>query len=495
MEVLTPPATAPVHQLARAAASGVAVQGSSYLIGKLTVLFTTVVLARVLEPADFGLVAFALVFIGYVDVIRDFGVAQALVYLPVERRRSDAALTCAVGSGLLLAGGLCLAAPFLAGLLHRADATPLIRVMSVTLVIGAVSSVPESLLRRELRFGRTLVAGLARAGAIAAASVPLALAGFGPWALVWGQVAGALCYNVCLWPMVDYRPGRDVWRPRWATSKSLLRYGGAAAAAMLMAKLIFDIDYLIVGSRLGAEQLGFYALAFRLPEMAIINVFFVVSAVAFPVYSRVKGDRVRLGRGYLMSVRMQSVFGGLAGATMAVASPLLVAVLFGSEWHAAIAPLTALAAYAALRSLGVGANDVYKSIGKPGLAVSLAVVRLIVLAPMLLLATRWGITGVAWMQVAVAAVFVVLSQWVAARVLGVGVGRMAKAMVPAVAAAGGAVAFGLVVRSSVHARPAVLLALVMLASIVGGLLALRLATPAVFRDTRVLLRSTARAHA
>lgn len=489
------PRDGPARHLVRAAASGVAVQGASYLIGKLTVLATTAVLARLLDPSDFGLVAFALVFIGYVDVIRDFGVAQALVYLPLDRRRSDAALTCAVVSGAALAGGVALAAPFLAGLVHRADATPLIRVMAVTLVIGAVSSVPESLLRRELRFGRTLVAGLARAAAMGATSVPLAFAGYGPWALAWGQVAGALVYNVCLWPMVDYRPGRDVWRPRWAASKTLLSYGSAAAAAMLLAKLIFDIDYLIVGSTLGAGALGFYAVAFRLPEMAIINVFFVVSAVAFPVYSRVNGDRVRLRRGYLMSVRMQSVFGGLAGATMAVAAPMLVTVMFGDKWHAAVAPLTALAVYAALRSLGVGANDVYKSIGRPGLAVWLSVLRLVVLAPLLLLATRWGITGVAWMQVAVAGVFVFLMQGLAARVLGVGVARMAAAMVPALTAAGGAAAFGLVVRTSVHVQPAPQLALVVAAAVVGGLLALRLATPGVLRDTRLMLRPKVRAAA
>ena len=131
-----------------------------------------------------------------------------------------------------------------------------------------------------------------------------------------------------------------------------------------------------------------------MPELLILNVFFVLSTVAFPVYSRMGSDRARLGDGYLYSVRIYSLYGVCAGVGVAVSAPLLVPVVFGDPWRGAIAPLVALALYASCRAIGVGANDVYKAIGRPGLSLWISLVRLAVLVPALWLgAVTWGITG------------------------------------------------------------------------------------------------------
>ncbi len=476
-----------VSGLRRSAVSGVVWQTASFLGGKVLVLLATAVLARVLTPNEFGLVAFALVVITIADVIGDGGVAQSLVYLPRNRRTTDAALLAAVLFSSVLVLLAVVMAPLVAGFFDQEEVTGLLRVLSLSLLLGATASVPEALLRRDLRFRRAVVATLVKAAVTGLVSIGLAVGGAGAWSLVWGQLGGLLAYNVVIWVLASHRPDLRWWRVRWSDSSALVRYGSSVALAMLLSRLIFDIDYVVVGRALGSEALGFYTLAFRLPELGIISVFFIISTVAFPVYSQAKGNPDRLRRGYLTAVRLQAVYGAAAGAGLAVLSPAVVLTVFGDQWRASIVPLTALAVYAALRSLGAGANDVYKAMGRPGLASWLSVLRLVVLTPLLLVATRWGIEGVAWAQAVVAVVFVVVMQGLAARVLAAPVRDVLRALLPAFSVAAGVTVAAGAVRLAVAGPPWLVLVLGIPAGVAGGGLALRMMQPALLRETRQLV--------
>ncbi len=160
-------------------------------------LAATAVLARLLTPEDFGLVAFALVLISIADVVGDFGVAQALIHLPESRRRTDAALATALafsGTLVLLA---FVGAPLLANFFGRPEVSDLLRVLSLALLLGATASIPEALLRKRLQFRRTVGANLAKAAVTGVVSIGLALASAGPWALVWGSWRGCSCSTSC----------------------------------------------------------------------------------------------------------------------------------------------------------------------------------------------------------------------------------------------------------------------------------------------------------
>jgi PST family polysaccharide transporter len=474
--------------LAGVAVGGAAWQGSSYLLGKLLVLATTVVLARILTPRDFGVVGLALVFIAYVEGITDLGVAEALVYLPSDRRRNDAAVGLSLLVSALLMAIAMLAAPLVARFFDRPDITTMFRVLSLGLLIRGAAEVPDALLRKELKFRRRLMADLSRVVAQAAVSIPLAAAGLGPWAIVYGYLAAGLVWGVAAWALIEYRPGRGFWLPGRSVSRPLLAYGLPAAGNVLLLSLVFGIDYLIVGRRLGASALGYYTLAFRIPELAIINVFFVLSAVIFPVFSRARADPARLRRGYLSVVRFQALYGVTAGVGLAVVAPMFVHVAFGSKWDPAIVPLEALALYAAFRSLGIGAVDAYKAVGRPGLALRLSLVRLAAVLPALLIATRFGIVGVSWAQAIVALLLAVLMQGVASAVLGLSWRGLAASVAPALAAGAGAAAGALAVRLWLSGPEALRLVCAILAGGIGAAAALRLADPRVISDVRSMLR-------
>src|SRR3954451_17698921 len=179
-----PPATS----LLRAGARGAAWLGAAQVLSKLTVALTTIVLARLLAPEEFGLVALSLVLIVYAEAVADAGVAQALIYLPRSRAVARAALLCSLVAGVALVTIVVAGAPLIASFFGRPDMTPLVRLLAFSLLTASLGAVPEALLRRELLFHRVSAGTVLRTLATGVVSVGLAFAGYGAWALAWGTV-------------------------------------------------------------------------------------------------------------------------------------------------------------------------------------------------------------------------------------------------------------------------------------------------------------------
>ena len=409
-------------------------QGVAFILGKGVVLVTIVLLARLLAPEQYGLVSLALVLIAYAEAVADAGIAQALVYMQPSRAVVRAAVLCSVVFGTALATAGVLVAPLVGSFFGREDVVPLVRLLALSLIASGCSAVPEALLRRSLQFRRLTVATVVRSVLTGLVAISLAFAGYGAWSLAWGTLAGSVAYCVVLWLLHPRISSAQPAPPASSALRAILSYGVPVAGATLLAKLIYDVDYLVVGHRLGAAALGYYTLAFRIPELLIISVFFVISSVSFPLYSRARDDPARLQTGYLFSVRLQSLYGLCAGIGIAVVASLLVPTIFGTAWRGAVGPLIALALYAACRSLGAGANDVYKALGRPGLSVTVSLVRLAVLVPCLIYGSRFGIVGVAWAQAITSLGFVFLMQGLACRMLKLRPAQLLTATVPALLA-------------------------------------------------------------
>ena len=416
--------------LARTGVMGAVWQGAAFVSGRVIVLITTIVLARLLSPHDYGLVALALVLMAYAETIADAGVAQALIYLPGEGVIARSALLISVGLGMVLALSAFLAAPWIAAVFGLPDVAPLVQVLGVSVLATSFGAVPEALLRRDLQFKKLTVAPVMRAATMGTVTLSLAFAGYEAWSLAVGTAAGSVAYAITCWILIGSTGPWQVWRVSKAAIGATINYGAPVAGSNLLARLIFDVDYLIIGLLLGAQALGYYTLAFRLPEALILNIFFVLSTVLFPLYAQVRSDPERLRDGYLMSVQIQTLYGITSGVGLAILAPVLVPLLFGEQWTDAALPLVFLALYAAVRSLGAGANDVYKALGRPGLSIGISVVRLVILVPALLFATQWGIVGVACAQLVVAFVFACGMQTVAAKVMKIRPRRLVRAALP-----------------------------------------------------------------
>ncbi|TMD44174.1 MAG: hypothetical protein E6I86_16785, partial [Chloroflexi bacterium] len=210
------------------------------------------------------------------------------MFLPLARRRTDAALTvCLLVSGAFVLVAMLLA-PLVTSFFGHPEVTGMFRVLSLSLLLRATGQVPDALLRQGLRFRPRTMAELSRSLTQGAASVVLAVASFGPWAIVDGYLVGCAVWSAMLWRFADYRPGPSFWRLRGSGVRQLLAFGAPAAGTAFLLCLVFNIDYLIVGRVLGARALAYYTIGFRIPELLILGAFNVISVVAFPVFSLVR---------------------------------------------------------------------------------------------------------------------------------------------------------------------------------------------------------------
>ena len=401
----------------------------SFATSKLLVFAATVILARLLAPAQFGQVAFALLVITYLETVGNLGFSAALIY---EQDRADQAADIAFLISLLMGSlwcGLAIAsAPWVSAFIHDPAVTPVLRAMAAVFVIKAAASTHEALLRRELAFKRRLIPDVAEALVKGFSSISLALLGLGVWSLVWGQLLGAAAFTLSLWMLIP-------WRPRWhwasEVARRMLRYGSQIVSVNVIVALLHHVDYLVVGRLLGSAALGFYSLAYRIPEMVIIMMIWVMGHVTFPAYARLQQDLKALQRAFLGSLRYLSLVTVPAGLGLALLGMPIIVTFYGNAWRPSIPVLQALALAAMLRSLSSHAGNIFKAIGRPNILTKVELASAVVLVPALIIGARWGIAGVAIAQALVMGASSLVSLLIAGRVLSIPASAMLAQLKPA----------------------------------------------------------------
>jgi O-antigen/teichoic acid export membrane protein len=353
-----------------------------------------VVLTRLLSPADFGLVAAALVVIGFSLNFSQLGLGPAVVQRPVlEPRHISTAFYASTGLGLLVGAVIWLAAPLIAQFFRMGQLAPVVRWLALVFPIVGVAVVPDSLLTRELRF--RLLANrdvLAYAVGYGVVGVALAFLGWGVWALVAAQLAQNVVRTAIL---LRAAPPLLSAPPSWASFRELMEYGVGQSAARVGVILGNQADNLVVGRWMGAVPLGFYSRAFQLMSVPTALLGDVLDRVLFPTMARVQDDPRRLTSAYLRGMASVVLLTLPAGVVVAVLAPELVTVAFGSQWQAMVAPFQVLALGMMFRiscrmsdSLSRATGKVYRRAWRQGLYAGFVFLGA-------WLGHHWGVTGVA----------------------------------------------------------------------------------------------------
>jgi len=405
----------------------------SFASGKFLAFVTTVILARLLAPELFGVVALALLAIQYLDAIGDLGISEALIYQRDDvERAANVAFIISVLSGIGLAALAFFGAPAVAAFYAEPRLTPMLQVLAVTMVITSLGQTQLALLTKELRFRQKMIPDLSRNLVKGVASIALALAGFGAWSLVWGQVLGAFATTVALWAIARWRP-RLQWD--WAIARRMIHFGWQVVLIQILSVLWSTADYLIIGKLLGRADLAYYQQAFRVTDLLIINFAFVVGKVLFPSYSKVSDDRPRLEQGYLSTIRYMSLITLPFSVGLCVVAPLFVELVFGPRWLPMAPALQLLALRAGLSTLSFNGGHLLKAIGRPDIVNYQVVVKLAILVVTVWLTVPYGFVAVAAGQLGVV-LFVVLADFLTVRwVLGFRLGSVWHQIRPALVAA------------------------------------------------------------
>lgn len=398
-------------------------------VSKVAWMGGLIFLARLLTPEQFGLFAFSLVFIAYVETVGDLGTSAALVHWPSRR---DEAARVTFWANVVLALVWFAVAQILAGpvaaFFGSPEGEPLLRVLAVSFLIRGLGNTHDALCRKDLRFRARMLPEASMALTKTGIALVLAFAGFGAWSLVVGQLAGLGLRTVALWRIVP-------WRPRPGVPGDLVgpmvRYGGGIVAVNVLGAVVHHVDLVVVGRFLGVGALGIYQIASKIPEASLTVAIWTVSQVLFPAFSRDHALGRDLSRSYLVALRYVSLLTLPAALGLVLVAEPLVLAAFGESWAPAVPVLRALALYVALRSLGTHAGDVLKATGRTRLLAGLAAVKATILVPALVLAASGGATSVALALAGVTGANAALGLAVAARLLELSTRDLLRALSPA----------------------------------------------------------------
>jgi O-antigen/teichoic acid export membrane protein len=413
--------------------AGMAWVYGSYVASRLMVLFITAILARLLNPSDFGLVALALTFMIFLDVIRGLGPTEWIVVVD-EAQVDDWAETVwslNVIIGIALTGLTAALGPVAAKWFDEPALVQIMPVLGANFLLAGLSTVHDALAQKRMNFRARTVAELTEVVARGAVGISLAFAGAGVWSLVLGYVAGTIAKTVALWIVVPWRPHFKLYRhhlPR------LWRFGGALSGVGLMAALLGQFDNIVVARVLGTSALGFYVLATRLPELLIINLSIVAGQVLFPAFATFKEQD--MGRPFLTSLHYSLVVALPMAAILAILAEPLIVIAFGDQWGPAVAAMQVLALWAMFSPLSQVCGVAYKAMGRADILFKIGLLQVVLWAPAVLLVASRGIIWVAGVQAVVSAFIALLSLTIQGRRLNVKRREVFDVVWPPVLAAG-----------------------------------------------------------
>ncbi|MCU1451788.1 MAG: lipopolysaccharide biosynthesis protein [Acidimicrobiales bacterium] len=408
----------------------------TYAVSKAITFGATVVLSRILVPADFGVVMLAFAAINVVGLFGDLGLgATVVVRQDLDRRSLGTVLTLLLASGTVLAILLVATAPALSSAFHEPRLRGVLMTLAPLTIVGSFNWFYQWLLQRDLEFRKRFVGFAVQTAAYAFVAIGSAAFGAGIWSIVAGHLAGqvsmAVVYLVlarAIRPALDMRLARDLVR----TSRGFLLQ---TAARLLQG----DADYVAVGRTLGAARLGLYSMAFRLGELLYLAIADPVAKVTFPGFTRMRlrGEAVR--HQYVEVLRLVALVTFPTGAVLSAVAVPFTRLVYGPHWLGMTGALSIMAVWGAVRCVQSTVEWLLNSVGGETQAGVVATVLLVVQVPLFFVAAdSLGIAGVAWVLLGgVSVSLLVLVLFVAARI-GVGLGEHVRAMGPVALASTGA---------------------------------------------------------
>ncbi|MDX2150584.1 MAG: oligosaccharide flippase family protein [Bryobacteraceae bacterium] len=308
----------------------------------------SLILARLLAPSDYGLIGMVLVFVSVLSSVQEAGPAQAVIRFGKDPAAFPLCAFTGAALGLIMALVLFTAAPAVAAFYALPALEPVVRTMSCVLLFNGLRSASQGELLRGFQFKRVTlietVAGLVGA----AVAVALAAAGFGVWALVANLVSASVLQAALV---LRAAPPRYAPLPGGQLTRRILAWSLPALGAVLLWQLYINADSFIIGKLLGSEQLGYYAIAFRLAMLLNDRLGAVVSRVSFSSLSAMQDETERAAAHWLALLERMSLVTYPFLAFLYLCREEVILVLLGAKWLPAADPLRYLAIGAAFRSI------------------------------------------------------------------------------------------------------------------------------------------------
>ncbi|MDI7258438.1 MAG: MOP flippase family protein [Thermodesulfobacteriota bacterium] len=396
------------------AAKGIIWSSVSRGANLLVQVSTTVILARLLLPEDFGVVAVALMFITLASILNDMGLSAAIIQRQnITEEHLSTMFYVNIATGFFLTITMIVAASLVANFFQKEILRPILTVLSVNFIINSLGMIQRSLLEKQLEFFKIAVVDTISLFLSAVIGIGLAVIGQGVWSLVWQFLSYIVGSTVLLWTL-------GVWRPQLIFKIEKLKELFGFGLNLVGSNLVSygrSLDTFLIGKFLGPAQLGYYSMAQRMVNFPLENVSSVVTRVLFPAFSKIQGDKELSRASYLKTVEYISFFTFPMMAGLFVIAPEMVRVVFGMKWESIII-LIQIICFTGLKSIGTTTGIIYLGNGRADIAFRLEMIYTSLLCIAIGIGLMWGAVGVAAGYTAVTIIFWPISHYFANRIIG-----------------------------------------------------------------------------
>jgi lipopolysaccharide exporter len=359
---------------------------AGFAISKAIAFVSVAILARMLDPDQFGLMALAVTVSSFVLVFSDLGLGNALITTVANSQREGAIFAVFLIIGPALAILTALAAG-VAVALGQGALSGLLVGMAGLMAVSGPSWFLTSLLRKRLMFRQQFVGQVSQSAAALAASIAFALADFGAWALFLGQAVGLVVLTFCQLVQVRDRP-----QPRFRVEpiRDAIRNGRGFFAQSAFGYLAQNADYLAVATIRGEQALGLYSMAYRLGELPYQGIGNPIYQVTFPRFARARLAGADPRPAFLRSLMAIGYLTAPLCAVLISCPHEVITIVYGAQWLPATTALALLGAWGAVRPLQAAIGWFLNGVGQAGLMAKIAAITLIFTAPLLLAMSYLG---------------------------------------------------------------------------------------------------------
>lgn len=385
------PETAP--SLQTVALRGMAWTGGAQFVTQAFSIVTTIVLPRFLQPSEFGVVAMANIVVGLINIINGLGLGAAIIQKPdLKNEHLNSVFVANLVLGTILCALLASTASAVAVFYNTPQVEPVLIVLSLTFLMGGLSATHGVLLSKQMQYRSLALIMLFSAFLQATTAVTLAVAGYGSWALVVGQLISSVATSLGFWVTTRWVPRLEFNIQAFG---ELFKFGVNVLGATITGYASANIDNLVVGKFLGSAALGYYDLAFRwaaLPRQKLLG---IVHQVMFPAFSTFQNDNQRLRLAYTKLLKYISLLTFPASVGLMIITPDLIRLIYTDTWALAVVPLQILCGGSLIASIGFPMGIILKSKGRPDLEFKMTIISILLLGLLLLVGLRFGLIGVA----------------------------------------------------------------------------------------------------
>ncbi|ANI77825.1 MULTISPECIES: lipopolysaccharide biosynthesis protein [Sphingobium] len=403
-------------------------RSGSQIVSQMISWVVTLVVIRLLDPADYGLFAMTQVILNFATFLNGYGLVSALVQ---SETLDSHKLRQAFSIMLLLNGGLALAqlliAPWAADYYDQPMVADLLRVQALLYLSTPFISIPEALMGRALDFRRPALVNLIAAAASAGAALTGALSGWGVWTLVFAPMAGFWVKAAGYVVATGFRPIPSF---DFRGTGAMVAYGASLLGGQLFWIVQSQADVFIGGRMLHPHQLGLYAEALFLTQIFVSKFIPPLNDVAFPAYARMQKDPGRIAWSFCKAVRLLLLISCPVYLGMAVTAEPLVETLFGEKWLEMAPFVSVLALAMPFMTLQVMFAPVSNALGRPGTTARIAAVGAVLMPAAFLVGIQFGAIGLAWAWLGAFPILTAVTAYLAGQPMGLRLVDLIRASAP-----------------------------------------------------------------